>query len=117
MQEQVVRIMRLSLLVDLDRPDSANMPHFFRTIKTLELKAAQLEAIRSSLEDVSDPTHERRRLNELDQNETVVGRATAEEIEVQFIALWYQETLGHVRNICPSKKGNSYTVPPHNPKV
>ena len=46
--------------------------------------------------DLSDPTHERRRLSELDQKETVVGRATAKEIEVQFIALWYQETLGHV---------------------
>ena len=45
---------------------------------------------------LSDPTQERRRLSELDQKETVLGRATAKEIEVQFIALWYQETLGHV---------------------
>ena len=38
---------------------------------------------------LSDPTQIRRRLSELDQKGTVVGRATAEEIEVQFITLWY----------------------------
>lgn len=50
------------------------------------------------------PHDERRRLNELDRIETVVGRATAEEIEVQFIALWYQETLGDVMESTSSKK-------------